>query len=178
MNPAPPVIPVVPAAPVASPADMVGPAFGPDVPFWRPGWRDTARHLGWRWVLFLPPVLAVAALLALPWEPRAAWWLLTGHLKILAWVIVLPVAAAGTAVRAATGLRTDPFCIHCGYDLTGLPEAGVCPECGRPYTRELIDEYRRDPAWFVQRYRARGTAPAAVGFDAGPVRRKRSRDGT
>jgi hypothetical protein len=32
---------------------------------------------------------------------------------------------------------TDPHCSHCGYNLTGL-RAGLCPECGQPWTPEIV----------------------------------------
>lgn len=34
-------------------------------------------------------------------------------------------------------------CPDCGYLLTGLPEHGVCPECGLAYDREMIVLYGR-----------------------------------
>ena len=168
-------IDVVPPPTLASPAD-VGDA-GPDVPFWRPTWRDAARHLGWRWVLFLPAVGVGGLLASFPWWPRGAWWPVLGQLKLLLWAGGLAVVAAGAAVKSTIARRTDPFCIHCGYDLTGLPDGHACPECGRPFTLAAIAEYRRDPAWFAQRVRARTPTPM-TSITAGPVRRKRSRDGT
>lgn len=29
--------------------------------------------------------------------------------------------------------RADPHCGHCGFSLTGLPDHGLCPECGTDY---------------------------------------------
>ncbi|MCK4623872.1 MAG: hypothetical protein KAV00_01065 [Phycisphaerae bacterium] len=43
-------------------------------------------------------------------------------------------------------MKADPRrCIHCHYDLTGLPDHHTCPECGRPYTFTDIDAYFDDP---------------------------------
>ncbi len=28
-----------------------------------------------------------------------------------------------------------PYCAECGYELTGLPSDGQCPECGQPFRR-------------------------------------------
>lgn len=33
-------------------------------------------------------------------------------------------------------------CVKCNYDLTGLPRATVCPECGTPNSRPLYDKKR------------------------------------
>jgi hypothetical protein len=43
-------------------------------------------------------------------------------------------------------LRLDR-CPDCGYLLTGLPEQGICPECGFGYDREMIVLYGRRTAW-------------------------------
>lgn len=31
------------------------------------------------------------------------------------------------------GFDQTPFCGKCGYEMTGLPQRGTCPECGNPY---------------------------------------------
>ena len=170
-------IDVVPPEPQASPADL--PAGLPvDVPFWRPTWREVAAHLGWRWALFLPVVGLIGVVVCVPWLPRGLWWPVVAQWKLLVWAIGGVAMATTAAVRSAIAGLDYPFCIHCGYDLTGLPDGHACPECGRPFRLATIAEYRRDPAWFVRRFRQHRSAPPMVAFDAGPVRRPRSRDGT
>ena len=41
---------------------------------------------------------------------------------------------------------TDVLCERCGYVLTGLPEAGRCPECGTPVA-DSIGTARLPPPW-------------------------------
>jgi hypothetical protein len=98
------------------------------------------------------------------------------------WLIIavaLPLAAIGQTLRTAVRQRPDPFCIHCGYSLTGLPDGHRCPECGRTFSFSVIEEYRRDSHWFIKRYKMRHDLPATANpFTAGAVRRPRSRDGT
>ena len=106
------------------------------------------------------------------------WWI---GFKWIVMLAALPVVAAGNVIRKAAANRKEPFCIHCGYTLTGLPEQGICPECGSTYSRQLIQEYRRDPQWFIKRYKAQKQLPQREApFNSGPVtsRRRRSRDGT
>ncbi len=176
-------IEVVPPANGASPHDLNHPPSAEAVPFWTPTWRDVARHMGWRWLLFAPAVLLVAGLAAafafLPWH----WWswanVLVGYGKLIVTCVGLAVASVGVAVQSAIRVRSEPFCIHCGYDLTGLADGGRCPECGRTFSLKVVEEYRRDPQWFARRYRQRDEVPAAdLPFVAGAVRRRRSRDGT
>ncbi len=151
---------------------------GQDVTWWRPSWSDTWRYVGYRWIFLLPAVgLIILAVPLLRWPTvfGALWF---AELKLLVFAIAIALSLAGYVIRRAARARKEPFCIYCGYNLTGLPDDYRCPECGRPYTWRLIAEYRRDPQWFIERYRAhRQLPPAEKPFEAGPVRR-RSRDGT
>ena len=168
----------VPLDALASPAE-VRPATGEDVRWYMPGWGETARLLGWRWILFLPAAVMVGLVAMAVMHPfllqlMVGWW------KLWVLAVAVPTVAAMNAAKHAIRARKDPFCIHCGYGLTGLPAEHTCPECGSAYTQRLIEEYRRDPHWFIQRYRAARDLPRAdAPFQAGPSRgRRRSRDGT
>jgi hypothetical protein len=172
-------IDIVPPSTHASPSDMSHPSFEDDVPFWKPDWRDVMKQMGWRWVLLLPAAGFIAVFAAIPAYPRLLTLLAMGGGKLLLLSIGGAVGVAGKAIRSAVGLRKEPFCIHCGYNLTGLEEGHLCPECGRPFSLKLIEEYRRDPHWFIKRYKGRKAVPLAdILFDAGTVRRPKSRDGT
>ncbi|HZL35728.1 MAG TPA: hypothetical protein VFC78_10500 [Tepidisphaeraceae bacterium] len=150
-----------------------------DAPFWMPSWRQSLSHLGWRWILLLPAVGVIGVLVGGAFWPALwapLWWI---GWKLLIMLLAIPVALMAHLNRTAVQRRLEPFCIHCGYGLSGLPDAHRCPECGRPYTLAIVDEYRRDPHWFIRRWRAQQQTPLSEApFVAGPVRRRRSRDGT
>jgi hypothetical protein len=56
-----------------------------------------------------------------------------------------------------TALQEDLPCIHCRYNLRGLSEDGICPECGNPVAPS-VEKYRRtadpldqvDPRWVAR----------------------------
>lgn len=153
----------------------------PDAPFWRPTWPQMFRYLGWRNLLFLPALILLALLVAGFFAPGIYLSLLNGFvIKAALVALAIPVAQFAYAVRAGARARHDPFCIHCGHCLTGLPSVYTCPECGRPYDLALLNDYRRDPEWFIQRWRARRDIPAPGPFVAVPpgAPRRKSRDGT
>ncbi len=65
--------------------------------------------------------------------------------------------AAGAVIAVAIGLylflggkwvvdRAIPsnraYCHECGYELTGLPGNGTCPECGTPFQRASVNDQR------------------------------------
>lgn len=151
-----------------------------DIRWWRPGWADMWRHIGYRWLLLLPVVfllaLASVGLCLLGFEGLL---LLLGF-KLLLLTGGIVISLGGWFIRRAVQARREPFCIFCGYNLTGLPEAHTCPECGRSYTWDMIREYRRDPHWFIERWKAQRKFPPPQGaFPAGAVPRKRpAADGT
>lgn len=174
----PGIIEVAPQHALASPCQV---SAQPDVgaPFWLPGWRDILRHMGWRWVLLLPAAGLIAIAVAGVLDPRrwALFWYI--GFKPLIIIVAIPAVLVMHLARTAIKLRREPFCIHCGYDLSGLQDNHACPECGRPYTFAVVEEYRRDPHWFIQRWKAQHQIPAAdAPFIAGSGKRRKSRDGT
>ncbi len=144
--------------------------------WYRPDWMETARLVGWRWISVLPIIgVGVAVIM----EPAVAMRFMIVGWKVVAFLVALPMVMVGKAWKSALAGRKEPFCIHCGYGLTGLPDGHNCPECGRRFSLAVAEEYRRDPTWFIERYRMHKSAPVTVvPFEAGPVRRKKSRDGT
>jgi hypothetical protein len=166
----------VPPVSAASPAELRD-ADGA-VSWWMPSWRDAVRQVGWRWIFLAPAVLMFALFVGAVFLRglRAPLLMMGGQVAVFVGAIALTMA--GWVIRRAARARREPFCIHCGYNLSGLPDDYRCPECGRPYTWRLIEEYRRDPQWFIERWKLHRELPRAdVPFDAGPVRRK-PRDGT
>jgi len=153
------------------------------VPFWKPGLLDVIANIGRRWTRLLPPLGLIVLLMLgflLPGEFGILWYFgIKTLILAIFWIGGVIMESAWSVVKA----RKDPFCIHCGYGLEGLPDNYTCPECGRPYNFRLIEEYRRDPKWFMQRWRSGRQLPAmapptnAILRPAGAPRRK-SRDGT
>jgi hypothetical protein len=123
-------------------------------PFWTPSWAHVFRYLGWRTLLVLP---SVAAAILLAWLLMQRWyWNASGPFaELLVAVALVPAPGFYWAVRRIVRRRKDPFCIHCGYTLLGLPDGHHCPECGRRFSLALVNEYRRDPHRFVRHWRAR-----------------------
>lgn len=46
-------------------------------------------------------------------------------------------------MRANGPADNEPFCSHCGYQLTGLVNSSKCPECGRPIVEVLVRPAQR-----------------------------------
>lgn len=128
------------------------------LPGWRPSWAEVVRAVGWRAWLIVPAVALIVVmavgLLLIPYPE-----LLMLGVKILVVEIGILIALIIYLYRRAIALRSEPFCIYCGYSLTGLPDHHSCPECGRPYTWEEIARYRSDPEWLRERHRARRKLP-------------------
>ncbi|HEX3356828.1 MAG TPA: zinc ribbon domain-containing protein [Tepidisphaeraceae bacterium] len=172
-----PLIERIPSANVASPSEL-RPRDPKDVRWYKPTVGETLTMMGWRWLYFLP---AIGLILIPVISPTFLWMFqftfLYGKLLIVA--IGVPMGVFIKAAKNGVRMRKEPFCIHCGYELTNLPDNYICPECGEPYTFRVIDEYRRDPHWFIERYKRRGEVPVAdVPFEARKSSKKKSRDGT
>ena len=167
----------LPPATLASPSELKEQP-GEGITWWRPGWADAWRYVGYRWIFLLPAIGLLVLLVLSLFFPIffGVFWVV--GLKLCVFAGAIAVSLAGYVIRRAVTARKEPFCIYCGYNLTGLPDDYRCPECGRPYTWRLIAEYRRDPQWFIERYRAqRHLPPRDAPFHAGAVHR-RARDGT
>lgn len=124
---------------------------GGEVPFWRPSLATLASGLGWWW----GAAAAVGAFLVLGWVVLLPVLGVAGviGLKVVLVGVALVAGARSRAVRKVMAARHHAFCIHCGYSLEGVEDQGVCPECGMPFDMAVVEDYRRDPDWFIQRYR-------------------------
>lgn len=171
---------LIPEPVKASPADMAPPpldALSPDfltvfdsgTPWWRPGLSDIARTIGWRWVVVLPlaAFIVAAPFMMFMMPGRLSGQLLSTEIKVLTLAIGGIVSIVIWAIKNVVKARKDDFCIHCGYSVVGLGEEGQCPECGRHFSLLLIHEYRKDPHFFVDRWRALKDAPRPEPFLAG-----------
>jgi hypothetical protein len=143
-----PPVPYVPAIPAKMvPGDLPADADG-KLPFWKPTWGEVAMKLGWRWLFVGPAILlTVGGTWMCIWSWWWSWW------WRWEWAVLLLMGAVGGVVgviRQAIKVREEPFCIHCGYSVEGLPDHHLCPECGRKYSLELIRVYQQDPRWFIQ----------------------------
>ena len=172
-----PLVKRVPPPSVASPSEL-RPRDAGQVRWYKPTIEETLTLMGWRWVYFLPALAMIVSLFLIRWhiwlwQFMIVWW------KLAVIAVVLPTGYAINTAKHIIRSRKEPFCIHCGYDLTGLPDNHTCPECGESYEFRIIEEYRRDPDWFIQRYQKHGEIPRAdVPFQARRSTRKKSRDGT
>lgn len=147
--------------------------------WYKPSFVESLHLMGWRIIYFAPAVGIIAGMLFwIPFHPRSAFMVL-GYWKILLILIAIPAGIALKLAKNSIRLRTEPFCIHCGYDLTGLPDKHPCPECGVPFDLGVIEEYRRDPHWFIERHKHHQNLPEApTPFSSGAVRSRKRRDGT
>jgi hypothetical protein len=129
-----------------------------------PTWSRRLKLMGWRVLYFVPALLALVVVALLPMTLFCGW-------KILVIAVAIPITAAINSAQRVIRLRQEPFCIHCGYDLTGLPDGHICPECGIQFWHIEIDDYRRDPHWYIQRHSRPQELPSSgTAIDAGPRR--------
>jgi hypothetical protein len=164
--PIPPTLPSAALQPLASPHQL-RPRDPKDIRWYKPGFFDTLSTMGWRLIFFLPAVVMLGLVLAMPWHAWAlqlwiVWW------KIALVAVVIPSSYALKLAMESLKQRKEPFCIHCGYDLSGLPNDHTCPECGEYYNFAVIEEYKRDPDWFIRRYHT-GHPTAIGGIASGGV---------
>jgi hypothetical protein len=141
-----------------------------DARWYLPTLGERLQLMGWRNLLWILPLVLVAMPMVLFGAWFAAWagfW----YWKLLILALGLPITVLIDQARKAVRLRTDPFCIHCGYSAEGLPDGHPCPECASILDRALSEEYRRDPHWFIRRQKMSAQLPAAdKPFEAGTNR--------
>lgn len=162
----------------ASPVDIA--EYDPNATFWTPDWRERARLMGWRWAIVGGLVLLAAGFVWLVMFHRGMFVVSFGGLifKLGGVLVAGAISLLVWLRKSATAYRRDPFCIYCGYSMEGLSDGDRCPECGRPCSFAVCREYKRDPQWFVHRYKQRAVTPVeTVELVAGPNRRPSS-DGT
>lgn len=155
-----------------APLDALAPDFATifdgTTPWWRPGFMDVAKVIGWRWIFILPfPVIVIGVPVMMVMQPPQMSVIIGGEIQLIAFAFAAAFSTVLWALKRAVKWRKDSFCIHCGYSLDGHEEDGTCPECGRGFSRATINEYRKDPHFFVDRWRALKDAPKGVVFAAG-----------
>ena len=93
---------------------------------------------------------------ALVWCGGGAWWL---------WALLRSVGRS----RPLSPVARPPMCESCGYNLTGIPLASRCPECGEPVILSLGPAVRALTPW--QQRRPVGRSRALLHCLVGAIRR-------
>lgn len=62
---------------------------------------------------------------------------------LVTWTAILASDLGDLHKKARDKLRREgyKFCARCEYDLATLPDEGLCPECGSPYTRAELEAH-------------------------------------
>lgn len=101
---------------------------------------SAVRRLGWWFALPLVVAGAVPIANRIPAVHSAMGaptpWIWVGLPALLLApnaVTIIAVWRGLRRVRSAVGAASGHACTSCLYDLTGLGDTGLCPECGRPF---------------------------------------------
>ena len=79
-----------------------------------------------------------------PGRPGPSWTII-GFLPPLAAVIAVQLGGIrGTSLRRSVQRAEGLVCPDCGFNLSGSPHQGVCPECGVAYDADtVLDAWRK-----------------------------------
>jgi hypothetical protein len=145
----------------------------PKVSFWRPTIPEVLRQAGWVWAALILPILLTMTMVALGFvggrKYVLLWWV---GLRLMLISLALPFLLWDHLKTKVYLARRDPFCVHCGYTILGLPEEGTCPECGRTYRMSVIKMFRHDPQWVISYWRFDGHPPSVERFSKSHPRAK------
>ncbi|MDX2132873.1 MAG: hypothetical protein SFY69_12555 [Planctomycetota bacterium] len=134
-----------PGTPGAPAAPGVDPSADPD---YGKKYRQPpfVRRLRWWWLLTVLPVPVWVWI----WPGPGGWaGPLVFFLPQFVVIFVLTVVyrrARGRAKRVVDA-SDGRACWHCVYDLSGLPEIGACPECGRAYEHAEVQRRWKAADW-------------------------------
>lgn len=116
----------------------------------------------WLWLLIVPLLFGLALLIAGLRSGGTLAFLFWLELKLILLTVAVPVVFWEHYRNRLIRARSDPFCVHCGWTLVGLPDEGKCPECGRPYRMKVVTMFRADPRWVMSYWTFAGRPPFRI----------------
>ncbi len=106
--------------------------------------RYVARMPRWAWL----------SVIGLPIGITLGSWLHSDIAIVVPTILAPALAVLIIAIRSSRVMlaaqETDyQLCMHCAYDMRSNPPVGVCPECGKPYNRDMAQMQWR--TWCLDR---------------------------